>query len=151
MSSRDRSSQQAIRHKPPVVNNSMSTKPRAIPTKSKRTFEQAIAEVEEIVAKLEGGKLELAQSLDEYQRGIGMLKECYELLNSAERRITLLSGFDADGNPVTEPFEEPPLTTEQKQASRATRRSTARPRGVIDPEVTDSDYFDGEDSQDGLF
>ena len=53
-----------------------TAKPGAAASKSKRTFEQAIADVEEIVGKLEGGRLELATSLDEYQRGIGALKEC---------------------------------------------------------------------------
>ena len=127
-----------------------TAKPRAAATKNKRTFEQAITDVEEIVAKLEGGKLELATSLDEYQRGIGTLKECYELLSSAERRITLLSGFDIDGNPVTEPFGEQPMSTEEKQAARPARRSSKQPRALLtDPE--DSEYVDNDDSQEGLF
>ncbi|MGV3484569.1 MAG: exodeoxyribonuclease VII small subunit [Planctomycetaceae bacterium] len=117
-----------------------------------RTFEQAIAEVEDIVGRLEGGKLELAQSLDEYQRGIGTLKECYALLDSAERRITMLCGFDADGNAVTEPFEEPALSAQEKQAARSTRRSAAKPRqNFLLPEIATSDVYDGEDSRDGLF
>jgi exodeoxyribonuclease VII small subunit len=127
----------------------MNSKPRGS-AKSKRTFEQALEEVEEIVSKLEGGKLELAQSLDEYQRGIGTLKECYEILADAERRITLLSGFDADGNPVTEPFEEQPMTTEAKQAARSVRRSapTSKPEFT---DIVESDYFDGSGPQNGLF
>jgi len=124
-----------------------AAKLNAAASKSKRTFEQAITDVEEIVAKLEGGKLELATSLDEYQRGIGALKECYELLGSAERRITLLSGFDIDGNPVMEPFGEQPLTTEEKQAARPARRSSKQPRVPF----TDGDYLDNDDSQAGLF
>jgi exodeoxyribonuclease VII small subunit len=133
--------------------------------KSKRTFEQAVAEVEEIVGRLEGGKLELAQSLEEYQRGIGTLKECYELLSDAERRITLLSGFDADGNPVTEPFGEEAMTDEVKQATRSARRSApsakrseAAKRGEAakssestPPDVVQSDYFDDDEPQEGLF
>ena len=130
----------------------MGVKSGAAAGEGQRSFEQAIAEVEGIVAKLEGGKLELAQSLDEYQRGIGTLKECYELLNSAERRITLLSGFDADGNPVTESFDEPALTTEQKQGSRSARRSAPKSKqSFLIPEIATSDLYDGEDSQDGLF
>jgi exodeoxyribonuclease VII small subunit len=132
--------------------------------KSKRTFEQAVAEVEEIVGRLEGGKLELAQSLEEYQRGIGTLKECYELLADAERRITLLSGFDADGNPVTEPFGEEAMSDEVKQSTRSARRSapsakrseaanrseTVQRSKSTPPEVVQSDYFDDE-PQEGLF
>ncbi len=70
-----------------------------------RTFEEALADVEQTVAKLEGGRLGLEESLDEYERGVSTLKECHRLLGSAERRITLLSGFDADGNPVVEDFD----------------------------------------------
>lgn len=127
-----------------------TARPRVSALKSKRTFELALAEVEEIVSKLEGGKLELATSLDEYQRGIGTLKECYELLNNAERRVTLLSGFDIDGNPVTEPFGDQPMTTVEKQAARPSRRSSPQPRS-LPINIDDSDYFDGEDSQEGLF
>jgi exodeoxyribonuclease VII small subunit len=127
----------------------MSSKPRGS-AKNKRTFEQALEEVEEIVSKLEGGKLELAQSLDEYQRGIGTLKECYELLADAERRITLLSGFDADGNPVTEPFEEQPMTTEAKQSARSARRSAPAEKPAF-TDMVESDYFDDAGPQDGLF
>ena len=133
--------------------------------KSKRTFEQAVAEVEEIVGRLEGGKLELAQSLEEYQRGIGTLKECYELLSDAERRITLLSGFDADGNPITEPFGEEAMSDEVKQSTRSARRSApaskrdeavkrgeaAKRSEATPPDVVHSDYFDIDDSQEGLF
>jgi exodeoxyribonuclease VII small subunit len=117
--------------------------------KSKRTFEQALSEVEGIVSKLEGGKLELAQSLDEYQRGIGTLKECYQLLESAERRITLLSGFDADGNPVTEPFEEASMTIQEKQTARSSRRSAAKPR--VSLEGHQGGGTDDDDSQEALF
>lgn len=129
----------------------MSSKTRDASEKECRTFEQAIAEVEAIVARLEGGKLELAQSLDEYQRGIGTLKECYELLQSAERRITLLAGFDADGNPISEPFDEPSPTAQSKQAPRSARRSAIKPQNVVITEIVDCDLFDGEQSQDGLF
>jgi exodeoxyribonuclease VII small subunit len=129
----------------------MTGKTRTTATKSKRTFEQAIAEVERIVARLEGGNLELAQSLDEYERGIGTLKECHELLQGAEKRITLLSGFDADGNPVTEPFEEAQMSPEQKQASRSKRRSEIQPKNPLLSDSLEIDDFDGEGSQDGLF
>jgi exodeoxyribonuclease VII small subunit len=128
----------------------ITPKTRASASKSKRTFEQAIAEVEEIVSKLEGGKLELANSLDEYQRGIGTLKECYELLSSAERRVTLLSGFDIDGNPITEPFGDQPMTTEEKQAARPARRSSPQSRARL-TELQSGNDFEADDSQEGLF
>ena len=49
-----------------------------------------------------------------------LLKQCYELLERAERRIELLCGVDADGNPITEPFEARPTSKAwTKRASRA--------------------------------
>ncbi|GAA4470114.1 exodeoxyribonuclease VII small subunit [Novipirellula rosea] len=68
-------------------------------------FEQAVGEVQRIVGELESGELGLSESLQHYERGIKRLNQCHGLLADAERKVTLLSGFDADGNPVTEPFE----------------------------------------------
>lgn len=104
-----------------------------------RSFECALAEVEAIVARLENGQLELAESLDQYQRGIETLKECHQLLAGAERRITLLSGFDADGNPVTTPFDEAEMSLSEKQSRRGSRRgaSTAGAVAKADDEQDD--------------
>lgn len=74
-----------------------------------RQFEAAVDEIEQIVQRLESGQLDLAQSLEQYSRGIDTLKECHQLLADAERRVTLLSGFDADGNPVTTPIDQTQL------------------------------------------
>lgn len=65
-----------------------------------RNFESAVAEIEQIVGRLESGQLDLGDSLEQYAKGIETLQECHRLLAAAERRVTLLSGFDADGNPV---------------------------------------------------
>ena len=69
------------------------------------SFEDSLGKIEESVARLESGNLGLADALDEYERGIGSLKQCHELLERAERKIELLTGVDADGNPVTQPYE----------------------------------------------
>tara|TARA_B100000686_G_scaffold320776_1_gene372795 strand:+ start:239 stop:568 length:330 start_codon:yes stop_codon:yes gene_type:complete len=87
------------------------------------TFEQALESLEEIVAQLENGQLGLSESLECYQQGVGLLKHCHEALAGAERKIELLTGVDADGNPVTEEFEDEATTLEEKQASRSRRRS----------------------------
>jgi exodeoxyribonuclease VII small subunit len=88
------------------------------------TFEQALERLEQIVHQLEEGDIGLAESLNHYEMGIGLLKQCYGLLERAERRIELLSGVDAAGNPITEPFAddgERPL--EEKGQNRARRRT----------------------------
>lgn len=115
-----------------------------------RSFEQAIADVEHIVGQLESGKLDLSRSLDEYQRGVATLKECYELLSQAERRITLLSGFDADGNPISEPFEQSATTLDGKQKNRASRRSYTKKQGKT-VDSAEMDCMDSDDSTTGLF
>ncbi len=69
-------------------------------------FESSLAEVEKIVAKLESGELGLSESLEQYETGIKQLKRCHALLDAAEQRVSLLSGFDAEGNPIAPPMDE---------------------------------------------
>jgi exodeoxyribonuclease VII small subunit len=66
------------------------------------TFEQAYAELEETVQKLEAGGLPLAEAITLYQRGMSLAKHCGRHLDEAELCIKMLlpSGelvdFDAD-------------------------------------------------------
>jgi exodeoxyribonuclease VII small subunit len=69
------------------------------------TFEQALAELEQIVHDLEDGGTNLETSLVRYEQGVALLKCCYARLQQAEQRILLLSGEDEEGRPVTRPFE----------------------------------------------
>lgn len=94
------------------------------------SFEDSLERLEAIVQQLEQGKLGLSESLGCYEEGVKHLKRCYRALESTERKIELLSGFDADGNPVTESFEEAEQTLDEKAASRSRRRS--RPRSPED-------------------
>jgi exodeoxyribonuclease VII small subunit len=90
----------------------------------KLTFEEALEGLERVVQQLEQGQLDLTESLEQYQTGVSLLKQCHDTLKQAERRIEVLTGVDADGNAVTEPFADEETTLEQKQSSRAKRRST---------------------------
>lgn len=88
-------------------------------------FEESLAEIEAIVTDLESGELGLSDSLTRYEEGVGHLKRCQTQLDAAERRIELLSGVDAQGNPVTEAFDaEASTDLETKAQSRATKRSS---------------------------
>jgi len=73
-------------------------------------FEASLAEVEQIVSQLESGQLNLTDSLKQYELGIKRLKQCHQLLEAAEQRVSQLAGFDADGNPITEPLSDPDQT-----------------------------------------
>jgi exodeoxyribonuclease VII small subunit len=92
-------------------------------TDDRPSFETALGQLEAIVHDLEEGELGLEQALARYETGIKLLKQCYGLLEHAERRIEQLAGVDAAGNAVTEPFEDAPSTLEEKAASRGRRRS----------------------------
>ena len=62
-----------------------------------KPFETSLAELEAIVSKLETGDLPLEESLDLFEKGIKLSRECRERLAKAERRIEILMK-DADGN-----------------------------------------------------
>lgn len=92
---------------------------------SETSFEQSLHELEAIVGKLEGGRLGLAESLQEYEAGVKHLKACYRLLTEAERRIALVSGLDASGEPRTAPLDvSEDESLEAKSTARSRRRST---------------------------
>ena len=62
-----------------------------------RSFEKSLTELEEIVTKLEDGDLPLEGSLELFEKGIKLSRECRERLTNAERRIEILMK-DADGS-----------------------------------------------------
>lgn len=59
-------------------------------SEKKASFENAIAELEEIVKKLEKGELTLEDSINCFQRGVELTKFCSKKLDEAERSITML-------------------------------------------------------------
>lgn len=90
------------------------------------SFEQALSAVEKIVHELEEGQTGLAESLDKFEEGVQLLRRCHNLLEGAERRIELVTGVDAQGNPLTKPFnDQATLDTEQPAQTRSQRRSWA--------------------------
>ena len=92
------------------------------------SFEASLDELEAIVAELEGGKLGLSDALARYEQGVKHLKACHHWLQQAERKIELLSGVDAQGIPITEPFDDQELDTlEEKAAARGRRRTSGQP------------------------
>lgn len=62
-----------------------------------KTFETSLSELETIVAKLEAGDLPLEKSLELFENGIKLSRECRQRLANAERRIEILMK-DQDGN-----------------------------------------------------
>ena len=53
----------------------------------KLTFEQAIKELTGIVGKIEQGEISLGDSLQQYEKGMALIKQCRKILQEAEKRI----------------------------------------------------------------
>lgn len=88
-------------------------------------FEEALAELEQIVRDLEDGTTTLEESLARYERGVGLLKGCYAHLQAAEQKIALLAGLDGDGKPVLQPFDH---AASDSVSSDGSRRWRTKPR-----------------------
>jgi exodeoxyribonuclease VII small subunit len=68
-------------------------------------FETALAELEDIVEKLESGKVDLEASIAIYERGEALKKHCERLLKDAEARIEKIT-LRPNGTPSgTEPLD----------------------------------------------
>jgi exodeoxyribonuclease VII small subunit len=87
------------------------------------TFEQALTDLERIVRELEDGQTGLGEALARYETGVGLLKRCYSQLREAEQRILLLTGLDAEGRPVLQPFEHQATAEPEKLVSKRRRKS----------------------------
>lgn len=75
--------------------------PPALPADLK--FEAALAELEDLVQTMEGGKLELEDSITAYRRGMALLQHCQGQLTAAEQKIQIMeAGQLKDWNPEGE-------------------------------------------------
>lgn len=74
-------------------------------TRKARTpdFEQALADLETIVERLEHGELPLEESLKQFERGVQLARSCQELLKQAEQKVEILLQKNATAEP--DPFE----------------------------------------------
>ncbi|MHC4476220.1 MAG: exodeoxyribonuclease VII small subunit [Planctomycetota bacterium] len=57
----------------------------------KLSFEEAIKELTGIVTEVEQGQIPLADSLQQYERGMALIKHCRTILQEAEKRIEKIS------------------------------------------------------------
>ena len=73
--------------------------------KKKQTFEQALQRLDDIVSALERGEAPLEESLALFEEGSKLMKQCTDMLNKAERKVTKLT-VTLDGELTEVPFEE---------------------------------------------
>jgi exodeoxyribonuclease VII small subunit len=80
------------------------------------SFEDAVEELERIINELERGRPDLGVALSRYERGVKLLGNCQDLLDSAERSVALLTGVDAEGQPIKGPFDASATAQEGRKA-----------------------------------
>ena len=70
------------------------------------TFEEALEQVESIIERIESGQIGLERSIDEYERGVAMIRRCREVLARAEQRVQDLTAQmmgDTGARPAASP------------------------------------------------
>jgi exodeoxyribonuclease VII small subunit len=65
-------------------------------------FEQALAELEALVEKMEQGDLSLEESLQSFERGIQLTRNCQQALQEAEQKVQVL--LEKDGGEQLQDF-----------------------------------------------
>lgn len=69
-------------------------------------FEKSLAELEQIVERLERGDLSLDESLQQFERGVQLTKSCQTALKQAEHKVEVLLRKSSDpDDQATAPFE----------------------------------------------
>lgn len=77
-----------------------------------KSFEASLEALERIVQELEQGDLPLEKSLELFEQGIGLSRQCQDRLNQAERRIEVLLR-DNQGRTVVTAFEGTKASSEE--------------------------------------
>ncbi len=80
-----------------------------------KKFEQHLQEVDQVVKSLEGGKLGLEESIEKYELGMKALKQCYSILEQAEKKIQILVK-EKDGSLTAKDFD--PAAAEEKPSRK---------------------------------
>jgi exodeoxyribonuclease VII small subunit len=73
---------------------------------TEQSFESSIKELEKIVEQLEAGDIPLERSLELFEQGVRISRECQRRLDEAERKVEILLKA-GDGSTTRDKFEEP--------------------------------------------
>lgn len=66
-------------------------------------FEQSLADLQALVERLESGELSLEDSLNAFEQGIRLTRECQGALSQAEQKVQML--LERDGELEEAPFD----------------------------------------------
>lgn len=66
-------------------------------------FEQALAELEDLVERMESGELSLEESLASFEKGVALTRNCQKALSEAEQKVRILTDNTPDAD--TEAFD----------------------------------------------
>ncbi|MGI9244989.1 MAG: exodeoxyribonuclease VII small subunit [Verrucomicrobiales bacterium] len=89
-------------------------------------FEQALAELEEIVGEMEGDRVPLDELLKKYERGTSLLRLCQGQVASARARIEQIAQRAKNGGVSLEPFDP--------DSEESTKTAGSVSKGTKDPE-----------------
>lgn len=67
-------------------------------------FEEAEAELKQLVERLEQGELSLEESLKAFERGVHLARTCQKLLREAEQKVQIL--LDTEGEATLQPLRD---------------------------------------------
>lgn len=67
-------------------------------------FEESLAELEQLVERMEQGNLPLDESLKLFERGIQLTRGCQKSLQEAEQKVRIL--MEENGEPTLKPFTD---------------------------------------------
>ena len=84
--------------------------------RKKPSFEDALRQLEEIAEQIEQGKIGLEESIVKYEQGMLLVKQCREILSTAERRIQMLQE-KPDGPVAATEFALPGEADEEPEAA----------------------------------
>ena len=73
-----------------------------MPKKRITTFEDSLAELEQLVSQLEQGDISLEESLQSFERGVNLTRTCQTALREAEQKVQIL--LEKNGTQTLEPF-----------------------------------------------
>ncbi|MBT5031130.1 MAG: exodeoxyribonuclease VII small subunit [Proteobacteria bacterium] len=72
---------------------------------TKLPFETAYQELEKLVRRMESGEQTLDQSLEDFERGVALMKQCHQSLQAVEQKVEILVK-DNQGLFSTEEFDD---------------------------------------------